>query len=222
MSKYICLKRHAKNSKAPGQTDPVVLPEGFDQSFLTATKTANTLTGVSNALIMSSHIQRGDQSGRAVSQAFRTANIETVESIEPSIDAKTPSDYFSILQALLDLPQYCLRKEFPIPDSVVIITHAHNILSHLIERLIDQNFQCYSKEEQDFLDALIETVHSGSFEEFSSLMADDIYERFRAELTRVERGFKPDYSEVRAFKLFQNRWDELKPNCGFHLETITG
>jgi len=220
MLEYVITKRHAKNSKAPGQDDPVVLRSGFNDTSHTSQECAVLLPPSTKALIISSDLMRGDLTGRALSQEFRRYKIDSAETIEPSLDAGKPSDYCNVLNILFDLPTYCMRNEIPMPETLVLITHAHNIIAHLIERMVDHNFQTYTEQEEAFLDDLINAAMDGRLDVFQKNMDSGAFEKFRKALTDPSRGMKPEYSEIRVFKMHAPSEVPFTVNCGEHLATI--
>ena len=205
--------RHADNFKGPGLINPGITALGTSQARSTSKKSLPFFDGVRDAMVVSSPLQRAGQTATILGREFSGKNIQTTHAACPELDAKTAEDHIKVIKTLWNIPEMCIRNAIPIPQAVVLITHAHNMVGHLVGKIIDPEFGGVFENDDDVWLAFRECLRDPDF-------AEDTFEPLREGLTDPENGLKADYAEMNIFDLQIERWSEIQSGCGKHIAKV--
>jgi len=222
---FVASWRHAENYKKlvgfqahnePENTSgrpvaPIITPMGSANAGAVAMAArTGVMQNVKDVFIASSDWERAKTTSCAGFSAFShpafgPQGSKVTQLNFSELDAKTADDYFSVFHFLQNIAEFCATNKLEEPQAAIIITHAHNILGHLLERFLDKDFATYTPEEANFLDDIIDNFQFGEIGFLQNAMDNGEYEKFRAELTHSDAGHKPEYSEMRVFDMAQQR-----------------
>ncbi len=204
--------RHADNYKGPDLINPGLTEYGKYQAGRTSSRALPHFEGVDDILVISSPLARADETGSILSNKFREKGVNVVEAGCPHLNAQTAEDHIQAIQVLWHLPQYCIRNGIPVPQAAVLVTHAHNVVGHLVGRMLDPEFHRETYASGEFIQALANADRQS--------LDTETFERLREAATAAENGLKAEYAQMDIFKLDIEKWSDIHVGCGHHAHTV--
>ena len=205
--------RHADNAKGPGLINPGITQLGVSQAKRTSKKAVPFFKDMRDVMVVSSPLRRAGQTASILGQEFKTHGIQTTHAACPELDAKTAKDHMAVIQSLWNIPEMCIRNAIPIPQAVVLITHAHNMVGHLVGKMIDPEFGGVFENDAEAIFGFMECLRDDK-------ISDELYEPLRLVLTDPENDFKAEYAEMNIFDPQIERWSDIRVTFGKHIAKI--
>lgn len=209
--------RHADNFKDRRILDIDLSDLGISQAHQTSIKAAPLFANNSPVLAISSPLLRGTHTRDILVDEFKSAGIETIGATAPCIDAKTHDDYMAFVDMIMNLPEYCIMQGIKLPQAIILVTHAHNIIGHMAEQLGDARYHANTPEALAEINYMLGTKRD---EPLNPKTRDTFLNVARAHITDPQNGYKAAYGEMRVFDLPITSWRDIQMSCGRHKATL--
>ena len=209
--------RHADNFRDRRILDIGISDLGRSQAASVSRKAVPFFQDNGPVLAVSSGLLRGEQTRDILANTFREAGIDVTSASAPCINAKTHEDYLAFIDMIMNLPKYCIMSGIKLPQAIILVTHAHNIVGHMAEQLADARYHAKTPEALAEINYMLgtqrnERLDNATREEFMRITRDTV--------TNPENGYKADYGEMRIFDLPIKSWRDIKMSCGEHRTTL--